>query len=143
MQCPICGAEPEKLIKVELEGALIEVCELCAKKYGGKIIKEEKVKRPAKHFDIEEMELLPNYNELIKQRREKLGLTRKQLAERIKEKESVIKRIEEGKMTLDEKLAEKLKMFLNIELFYRPEERKVKKKTKKAILTIGDIAVIK
>jgi uncharacterized protein (TIGR00270 family) len=66
-------------------------------------------------------------------------LNREQFAEKIKEKESVIKRIENEEMTPDDPLTYKIEKFLEIKLRIPYEKKYTEKKVKKAELTIGDI----
>ena len=69
-------------------------------------------------------------------------MSREQFAEKIKEKESVIKRVENEEMTPDDALTEKIERFLEIKL-KKPYERKyTEKKVKKAELTIGDVVEV-
>jgi len=142
-ECPICGREVEKLYTIELEGTLIEVCESCASEYGH-IQKLETLKPKKKIVKKEDqLELVPNYYDLIRLKREEKGLTRKEFAQILNEKESVIKRIEDGRMRMDDNLAKKIEKILGIKLFYRPKEKKVRTKKIKSELTIGDIVEIR
>ncbi|OYT42009.1 MAG: TIGR00270 family protein [Candidatus Aenigmarchaeota archaeon ex4484_224] len=147
VECPICGREVEKLVKAEIEGSIIEVCEDCAKKYG-KILEEKsrkiKVIKDKEIKEIEEVDLIEDFFVAIKKRREELGLSIKELAKLVKEKESVIKRIEDGKLEPDINLARKLEKILKIKILSKVERKRVGKK-KEIIpkLTIGDVVEIK
>lgn len=120
--CEICGARAKKLVRIEIDGAIFEVCPNCAKL--GKPVKKRapppsrRVRRP-KPLEIElpEVELRPNYNHLVKRARERLGLSQEELGRRIGEKPSVISHIETGRLRPDDRLARKLGRFLRIELF--------------------------
>jgi len=70
-------------------------------------------------------------------------LSRKEFAEKIKEKESVIRRIENEEMIPDETLTEKIEKFLEIKLTKSYEAKKIEKTLKKTELTIGDVVEVK
>ncbi len=136
-----------KLYKIELEGSIVEVCDRCI--HYGKLIQEpsppKQVTKPVrKREEIEEeYVLVDGYGKLIKEAREKLGLTRKEFAAKIKEKESIIRRIEEETLEPDDKLREKLEKFLNIKLLRKVESSSSGKTGKEETLTIGDIVVVR
>jgi putative transcription factor len=74
----------------------------------------------------------------------KLGLSQDQLAKRVKEKLSVIQKIETGKMAPDTKLCRELEHELKIKLLVpRKEVSEVPKTTPPAEVTLGDIMRIK
>lgn len=134
----------DKLVKIELEGSIVEVCERCVK-FGRRVVEKREYKptrRKSKGLKIEE--LIPGYGSLIKSYREKIGLTRKEFAERLAEKESVIKRVEEEKMEPTEELRRKIERFLRISLLKKYEEKvRLREKKKKLELTVGDVVELK
>jgi len=65
---------------------------------------------------FEELELKEDYYKVIKQAREKLGLSQEALGRKINEKPSVIKLLESGKLKPDNMLARKLEHFLKVQL---------------------------
>lgn len=149
----MCGAE-EKLFKAEVEGTILEVCKNCAK--FGKIIgpvkegerkKEEREKKIERRVmpERELMQLInPDYSEIIKKKREKLGLKQEELAKKIAEKESLIHKIESGQFEPGMDLARKLEKFLNIKLIEQHEEVKIDLGEKRGgPATLGDVVVIK
>jgi putative transcription factor len=64
-----------------------------------------------------EPELVPDYAEFVKSAREKKGLKQEEVAKKVNEPASLIKKIETGKIRPTEKLARKLEVFLGVELF--------------------------
>jgi len=145
MQCTLCGKEA-KLVKAEIEGVVVDVCESCVK-FGSKVFRSDykTVARPMRlEFKDEEAELVSNYGKRIESARCEKGLTREGLAKALSEKESVIRRVEEEKMVPDERLAKKLERFLGVKLSeeYRQEKRKLEKRGK-LDLTLGDVVEIK
>jgi len=147
-ECEICGREVERLTKIEIEGSIVEVCDRCVSY--GKIV-EEPVPRQQpsrslpKPSDVEtELVLVEGYGKKIKEAREKLGLSRKEFASKIGEKEGVVKKVEEEKMEPDEKLARKIEKFLKIKLYEKvPIVSGKKREEKKHELTIGDVVVVR
>jgi len=67
------------------------------------------------------LELRFDYNKMIKQAREKLGLSQEQLGHKINEKPSVIKLLESGKLKPDDLLARKIEHALKLRLLIPPE----------------------
>lgn len=93
----------------------------------------------------ESIALVEDFSSKIRRAREKLGLSHQDLGRKISEKVSVLRKIESGKMTPDQKLAEKLQRTLRIKLLTEISEPKVPSKslaTPKTI-TLGDIAHLK
>jgi uncharacterized protein (TIGR00270 family) len=90
----------------------------------------------------EEIIIIDNYGKKIIEAREKINLTREEFAKRIKEKESVIKRVENEEMKPDDKLTEKIEKFLDIKLIVPYEAKKIDTKPIKGKLTIGDVVEV-
>jgi putative transcription factor len=161
----VCGHKIfGKPYKVIIEGARLIVCSECSKL--GKVIwqedapkQTESVKKrtppsPAQ-FQIRRMpppqvdttqEIVQNYDSLIRQAREKLGLSHEELGKRLNEKISVLRKIETGKMTPNNTLSTKLEHVLKIKLIVPAKEEKVpeakiQKKMGKE-LTLGDLIKI-
>ena len=64
----------------------------------------------------EPLQLVEDFGNVVRRAREKMGLTQAELAARIAEKLSVIKKIEAGKLKPDEALLHKLERALKIKL---------------------------
>ena len=149
MQCEICGKEVEEPIRVEIDRVEFKVCQNCAKlgrevKDEPKVIvhKAEPVAEPdtlekgplaaqPQPFEpprvrqtisgVEEVILAPDFGKIIQRARAKKGLTLKELAEKIFEKESNLKRIESQKATPRDELVAKLEKFLEVKLHKKVE----------------------
>ena len=122
--CDMCGKESE-LFVAEVEGTQMTVCKVCASfgKIVKKVIPKEVIeKRRARQAAEAEREpeliqmVVPDYSKIVRNQREKLGLTQKNFARLIKEKESVVSSIETGKHDISISLAEKLEHMLKIKL---------------------------
>lgn len=154
MNCELCGKEAE-LYLIEIEGTRLSVCYAC-KKFG-KMIKKIAVETPkeekrkakqAKIFKEPEKEIIEvivsNYAEIIRKKREKLGLKQKDFAKIISEKESLLSKIETKEMEPSIRLARKLEKILRIKLVEVLEEAAgEKKEAKSEELTIGDLVKVK
>ena len=135
MNCEICGmlirGDPQLVIT---DSAKLWVCNVHAKL--GTPIKETVAKArtvgssPAARpplipkFDIieEELQLKEDFGTVIKEARERMGLTQEQLALKINERASLIRHLETGKMKPTDTLAGKLERFLKVDLYGASEE---------------------
>jgi len=161
LRCEVCGRKIfGKPLKVIIEGAKLTVCTDCSKH--GKIIWEEDpapktaaVKAKASfspaQFQIKKappprvdtsLELVHDYDAVIRQAREKIGLSHEELGKKINERVSVLKKIETKKMTPDNALATKLEHTLKVKLIVPAKEEKIpeaKIPKKGQELTLGDL----
>jgi putative transcription factor len=136
LQCEICGQQilgkPNNVI---IEGAKMIACNKCSKL--GSTYWEPKTKtnfnifgqkRPIEKKPLNRLEqmnaledssieIIENYGLKVRKAREKLGFTHEELGKKIREKASVIKKIEGEKIDLEQKLAFKLERHLKIKLF--------------------------
>lgn len=146
MLCELCGIETNSLNQTIIEGAMLNVCNNCAKH--GVIVKKAEVRiaersrekpltQKKEQIDI----IVQDYAERIKKARERKNLTQEELAKALAEKTSVIQRIEAGQLKPSLQLARKLQQFLGIELIeqYKEPEQGEKINFKDKSLTIGDL----
>ena len=126
INCDLCGKVHEGLIRTAIESAELNVCPDCVK-FGKALaplrgraqqsspkkaeVKEEKVKL-----------LVEDYGKAIKNKRQSMGLSQKDFAAKLNEKESVIHKIETGALEPSFELAEKLEKILGIKLTCRAHE---------------------
>lgn len=159
MQCEICGAEIRgKPICITIDNSELQVCQKCAP-YGKPVDKRTPVSRkvspvvrtvtrtenrPKKDFfDILKDELLDNYDQIIRDAREAKGWSQEDLAENIKEKVSLIKKIERSEIVPEDSVRKKLEHALNIKLMERVKESGQEVSHMKKDTTLGDIVKIK
>ena len=164
MRCEVCGRRINgKPFNVIIEGARLTVCIECSKL--GKVYYEEpkqkivgprlgtkpkplriQTKPQAPNVDTS-LELAENFDLKIRQAREKLGLSHEELGRRINEKVSLLRKIETGKMTPDNRLASMLEHALKIRLIVLAKEEKVPQVKLAKIagrdLTLGDLIPLK
>lgn len=159
MQCEICGAEMRgKPICITVDNSELQVCQKCAP-YGKPVDKRTPVSRkispvvravprtgsrPKKDFfDILKDELLDDYDRIIREAREAKGWSQEDLAENIKEKASLIKKIERSEIIPEDSVRKKLEHTLNIRLTERVEVSGQEVSHFKKDTTLGDIVKIK
>jgi len=124
MECEICGRQAGRGKKIELDGSTLIVCEECAK-FG--VEKEEERPRQSfgprisgipiveKEFDLG-LGIAPDFGKRVREARERKGLTVKELAMKIFEKESLLHRIENQAIKPSDSIIQKLERELGIEL---------------------------
>lgn len=150
MNCEICGREIKgKGFRIIVEGSEMTVCHSC-RQYGSekkpsiasqqgarRIIKKRKPK-----IEFQD-ELIENYHMIIRREREKRGWSQEQLAKKIQEKESLIKKIENAEILPEPEVIEKLEKLFNLKLREQIPEIKVEGKGKTLTPTLGDIVIVK
>ena len=154
INCDLCGKVEDNLVKTKIEGVELEVCSACSK--FGKVIApvhrpspKEQHRQFQKQIKAQEKEekveiLIENYADLIKKKRESLGLSQKDFAARLNEKESTIHHIETGKLEPNLVLARKLERLLGIKIVEEyAENHETIKKGKDTGFTLGDFINVK
>ena len=152
-----------KLMRVE--GAELQVCSKC-EKFGTEVqqVRRTDIARPASPkqgkpvggvvpsatayrkrdlFDYMEGEVVDDYAIRIRQAREAMGLSQKDLAMQLKEKEHLIKKIENNDLMPEEAVRKKLEKALSIRLIDAPENEAEKKVQSKIASTLGDVTIIR
>jgi putative transcription factor len=161
MQCEVCGRQifgaPLRAI---IEGAKMIVCGECAKLSSGYWEPEppHRTKRKVKRQPVipvsrrkptssvtETLELVDDLGKRVRQARRELEMSHEDLGRKIREKVSVLRKIESGKMVPDLGLAEKLEHALKIKLRVPPSEPKAQfvSLSKPHATTLGDLIVLK
>ena len=154
--CEMCGAPLKgKGITVSYEGSIITVCPSCYNKIkkAAKVVDEKqlikkneakkKIKALAPKLSTEvELEVVDDYYKLIKEARERLGLSQQQLAQQLKVSENIIKRFESGKLKPTIQQARQLEKILGIKLL-RPVESEEESEEADFELTLGDVVNIR
>ena len=96
---------------------------------------------------VEESDLIEEYSRVIKEGREKLGISQHDLAFKAKEKLTVIQKIEIGKMLPTMRLSKELEHILRVRLLVPREELELPSPPRKAspspVVTLGDVALVK
>ena len=161
--CEMCGSPIRgRAYKVTLEGSQLTVCHRCYTKLQTKPGSASPVtastqrkpvrsshtasarRRPSRSRFVE-YEVVDDYARIIKEAREKLGWSTMALAQRVMEKESVIKRIENGRLRPSIELAKRLEKVLGVKLLEPVGDEDVgfEASRDEFILTLGDAANIR
>ena len=128
MQCELCGTECD-CKPANIDGVKMMLCPRCMR-HGQRInspdatpvgVKKpmlERIKRPKVKDVYRDMgkELVPDWNELIKNAREKKGFSREELGFKIGERTVTISKVENGDLRPSDKMIEKLEKELEITL---------------------------
>ena len=122
--CEMCGNETS-LVKARIEGAVLDVCEECAR--FGEIIarprmvdltptpKHQQATQTPKRREIIE-QIMPDYAAKIKAARERLGLTQEEFSKKLNERWSLMQKMESGEMKPSIEQARRLEKALRIQL---------------------------
>ncbi len=152
--CEMCGKD-EELVPALIEDVELMVCQRCTP--FGKVIKrlvpaqKEREKKKKEKGNVkplpEERELIQTIREdfpdIIRSKRERMGLKQEEFAKYLSEKESVIHKIESGSYTPSLELARKIEKQLGVSLVEEKEIAPEHVKAKKEIFTIGDVLKVK
>lgn len=137
MQCEMCGADVENLQRATVEGTRMQVCGNCSdfgvEEVGAdeevtgrsKVTKslEERQKRQSSRdvYDEHQEELVPDYGDRVREARESRGWSQEELATEIKEKQSVISKVENQSRQPRDELVDILEKELGITLMEVPD----------------------
>ncbi|MDK2890865.1 MAG: putative transcription factor [Methanoculleus sp.] len=159
MQCELCGAPivgPSKTIQIE--GAELCVCVRCAKhgtevqqprrkgapqKKPGLAAPQAPRRRPRDVFDLMEGELVDDYADRIRTAREEKEWSTLDLAQAIKERELLVKKIEKGDLIPEDDVRRKLEKALNIRLIDSAEDSTSTGGPGRVTMTVGDVISFK
>jgi putative transcription factor len=159
MQCELCGAIIKGAPKrVRIEGAVLQVCPKCAtlgvevaqprpveskRKAAAAAAPSAPLRRGRDVFDMMVGEVVEDYGERIKSARLAKNWTQKDLANEIKEREILIRKIEKGDLVPEDDVRVKLEKVLGIALLDVSDEEVKRQKGGKLATTVGDIIKIK
>ncbi|MCL4344943.1 MAG: multiprotein bridging factor aMBF1 [Candidatus Thermoplasmatota archaeon] len=140
MECEMCGARVDKLKKIKVDGAILSVCQKCERfgtpvesmrvydDRGSKgstqvnvpvkpvIIQRKPNRTRNSEKEIESLEIVPEYAEVIRLAREKTGMSQDEMADKLREKRTLISAIERGGIKPDIKTARKIENLLKIKI---------------------------
>jgi len=157
MQCELCGGLCGEAFKVVVEGGTVVACPQCARL--GRVVEKVTVRRPekpktavseaphpAEEFEASEgFEVSDDFADKIRKARERLGLKQGELAKAVNEPESLIQRIESGKIVPSPSVAQRLERRLEISLRDKGDKASVllPRKPSEGPVTLGDIIVVR
>ena len=138
--CNLCGKKVHKLFNCRIEDSVLMVCRNCAE--SGAIIKKPRIMSASRRNEIVSAEsIVFDYASKIKRARENKNLSIELLATKLKEKESIIHRIEQGKFNPPIELAKKIERVLRISLMDVGAQSNddFENKSNSGALTLGDL----
>lgn len=150
MLCELCGKN-EGTLQVLVEGSSLAACNKC-KNFGTVVgVLTSAAKAPSKQTvnkpTVEEPTefLVRDYSKRIKSAREKLGKTQEEFAQLLREKASMVSKIETGQFEPTIETAKKLERILKIKLIETTgvEVQEIHKQQKTEGFTIGDFIKVK
>ncbi|MDH5462513.1 MAG: multiprotein bridging factor aMBF1 [Candidatus Bathyarchaeota archaeon] len=160
--CEVCGREiVGKSLKAMIGEAKMVVCRDCAKLgsvyWEVKPRRQRSVRKTVKSLSkvsirkapaptlSEDLELIENFGARIREVRREAGLSHEDLGRKIRERVSVLRKIETGKMAPDHLLAQKLEHALKVTLLVPPSKPKASRGflSKPRGVTLGDIVNLK
>ena len=165
MQCEMCGETVRGTPKlVRVEGAELRVCSRC-EKFGTEVQQKrvQQASRPVTRtpgapapapaaqtayrkrdlFDYIEGDIVEDYAERIRKARMEKGLSQKDLAMQMKEKEHLIKKIENSELIPEENVRKKIEKVLEIHLVESMAGGEEKKAKGSLAPTLGDLTIIR
>ncbi len=110
--CPSCASLGERIDSVAEPRRLHHSEKLSAKKLSG----TPQIPSPYYGNSEERDELVEDYNVVLRQARERLGITQEELGNKVNEKPSTIRLVERGSLRPSDSLTRKLEHYLKIEL---------------------------
>lgn len=157
MQCEICGCDIKgNALRISTEGAELEVCGKCAQ-YGKpsdkrspvsrklspteRVMVTHKPKRDA--FDRLQEDIITDYANVIRKARESQSLTIEELASKLMEKATLIRKIERQELVPEDAMRKKLETALNIKLTEKVSSQDQRPGGFIRGTTLGDIAIIR
>lgn len=145
MNCELCGKPIKHFHEVMIQDSILRVCDDCAK-YGKEIKKKSRVvvepsshpmnvqskpqlreslptaashtpsKRRTSPSEDEDIDLIENFGELIRKKREEMNLSQEDFAKKLQEKKNLIAKIEREEIKPDIHTARKIEKMLGIRL---------------------------
>ncbi len=139
MRCELCGKET-KLVDAMIEGSEVKACPNCAS--FGKVLKKPKRREAFTTQKKEKVQVIKEgFGNLIKKSREDKGLSQEELAVKIGEKESQVKKLENEYQEPSISIAKRLEKELEVKLIEELQEDTDSFKSKKPSgpMTLGDL----
>lgn len=159
MNCEICGRRIQgKPTQISIERSVLTVCQDCSR-FGTPVDRktaakmEQSVPKPGirkpipaqatRKDQLGEFLLVDDFGPAIRKARESVKMTREDLARRLGEKDSVIRRVESGEMFPTAALVSKIERLLKIRLKATIDSSVKGSDPSPSNLTLGDIAILR
>lgn len=115
MNCEICGAFEENLLRTDVEGAILNLCRDCSKY--GRVVETTAVSSGSNLNERDEPQLKSNYAEIISDELRKNNLSIAELADNLKCSPKDLKKVALGEIQPSDILVKKLEKFFKISLY--------------------------
>ncbi|MEK6960874.1 MAG: multiprotein bridging factor aMBF1 [Nanoarchaeota archaeon] len=153
--CEMCGTSGQMFVTM-IEGARLSVCGKCSSL--GKVIQEVAPPAPQKRKAVSSAKpiarariihiIVGDCANRVRQAREKSGLSQKEFAMKLNERESLIQHLENGQTKPSVDMALKLERLLNIKIIEEMKEEvsqndEEEKTPSSGVLTLGDVIKIR
>ena len=143
--CELCGRK-EAEVRAVVEGSTLAVCSNCSR-YGRVIgrlsalapAQPKPQRQPAAKQPEAPETVVPEYADIIKRKRESMGMKHDEFAKMLGERESLIAHIERGDTVPGIDLARKMEKILRVQLVGKAEESYSTLKRRQDAMTIGDL----
>ena len=141
--CELCGKQTE-LVTAVVEGADLEVCSNCAKHGTVKRKVHNSAHQPKPLPLLPEESVVKNFAVLLRQAREKRGLTQEDFAKLLQEKESIVTKWESGSLQPEVVVARKVGKILGLSVVeWEKPEPLPQQKSRSDVLTLGDMITVR
>ncbi len=151
--CEMCGKETETVL-AEVEGVELKLCHNCTKygrvksNFNSRSSRSDPRHYPSFKKEQPEERIISSFGSLIRQNREKKGLTQQDFAKLLNERESVLVKWESGALFPDLEMAKRLEKQLGIVLIVKEEGGTIaqpiqKEKERSDVLTLGDFIKVR
>ena len=142
--CDMCGKQGS-LVTAEVEGVEMNVCQNCAR-FGTLRQKADVTRVSQKKMHKEPaFRVKDNYASVLRQAREKQGLSQEDFARFLQEKESIVSKWEQGRMPPSVDIARRLEKTLGVSLVVEDLEQSYEKEKdgKSDGFTLGDFMKVR
>ena len=142
--CDMCGRQ-ESLVTADVEGVEMKVCQNCSR-FGTVRKRADAMRVSQKKMHTEPaFRLAGNYASLLRQAREKQGLSQEDFARFLQEKESIVSKWEQGRMQPSVEVARRLEKILGVSLVMEDVEQSFEKEKSARTdgFTLGDFMKVR
>jgi putative transcription factor len=154
--CEMCGREAP-VRTVTIEGTRMQTCPSCSKfgvevaGHGAEVTGRSRItqalddraarQRPRDIFQAQDQEIVDDFGKLIREGRQRKGLTQEELARKLNERQSVLSKVEAGTQRPTDDLAKRLQRELGINLYEKApsEEQGPAPRSVGSGFTLGDL----
>ncbi len=156
LYCEVCGSPiPGRPYRALIDGVEMILCPSCylkltrsgraipVKQRPAKTTRVPRGTRPARKVSLELYDIVEDYYERIREARESKGWSLSVLAQKLRISESMLRKIESGKMKPSIDLAKRIEKILKIQILEPTELEEEFEAPPPGTLTLGDVVVVR